>query len=191
MEHPMISDQDLPEGHMLRGRPDIIMLMGLIITIWDRSEQQVRFLLEWLLEGDFIKARVIFYSATDNLARYKMIREFLNQERRYPDEVAKIKKLMNEWEDLCTERNYVIHGEWMFYGKDRELTRLAGARDLLVAIEDKNLKQKSYTAADLESLFHRIEDWSLRMNSILGPITLAENRKRRAPSGPPASPEKP
>src|SRR5262249_3549783 len=118
---------------MLRGHPYHITLIGLFVTAWDQAEALVFSLIAWLF-GDDGRARAVFYSVHDNLARLRIAKTLL--ESRFVEAGTSSEKrvelltLLKEWKGLAEERNIIVHGIWILDDGKNEVSRRGTVRDM-------------------------------------------------------------
>jgi hypothetical protein len=133
--------------------------------------------LGWLL-GDPHKALTVFYSATDNLARYKMTSTILEHARCPAEEKTSLGILLKEWRSLSEERNVIIHGSWYLDYQTRKLFRQGNERDIFIKLTPEFGRKKRYSLEDLEDCFRRMQSCTSGIMAIVLPLD-AENFKRR------------
>ncbi len=166
----MVSDQALPAGHVLRGRPDLIMLIGLIVTAWDDNESQMGRLFEFVSGLDTHTANAVYFSQINVRAKRAMIAN--------PLEVAvisnKLKKeirdILNSHSALTEARNRILHGKWVNWHQGPndpdELKRQPLTPTLLETLKPK-FKKKIYSKGDLIELFEDILSLNQRIHKIV------------------------
>jgi hypothetical protein len=165
----MLTDQDLPEGHMLRGCAYHITLIGLIVTAWESTEHQAMLILEWFL-GDHHRARAVFNTAFGNNVRCFLLKELADQAYgRDRQEIADLRKLLDRWGNMATDRNNIIHGEWVRDANTNELFRAAAAKDMIDWADQNFRNKKCYTIPEMEQTFQNMLKLAMDMSAFIFP----------------------